>query len=137
MTEPQPPPLQADSPASLPDGTTVPRFRPPEVGGGAFTVDLARAPEAIRELEQAKVELLSIRDEAFALGKVDPPAADQVSVDAARMLGIAASGGPGSLVAALEAGADQIQDLIDSLRDGFRSYEEIDAANRSRLGLRE
>ena len=50
MTEPQPPPLQADSPTVLFDGRVVERYRPPGVGGGDFAVDLANAPQAIREL---------------------------------------------------------------------------------------
>ena len=58
MTEPQPPPLQADSPTVLFDGRVVERYRPPGVGGGDFAVDLANAPQAIRELEEASAELV-------------------------------------------------------------------------------
>ncbi|GAA4885091.1 hypothetical protein [Actinomycetospora straminea] len=133
MTEPQPPPLQADSPATLPDGSVVPRFRPPEVGGGAFTVDLARAPEAIRELEDAARELFRIRQDAEQLGKIDPPAQDQVSLDAARVLGLAANGGNGSLVAALDSGLDQIGALIGSLRTALAAYEAADDEGEASL----
>ena len=133
MTEPQPPPLQADSPASLPDGTTVPRFRPPEVGGGAFTVDLARAPEAIRELEHAAAELSSIRRDAERLGKIAPPAMDQVTLDAAAVLGAAAAGGPGSFVAALDSGIGQIHDMIEALQSALSAYRASDEENEAAL----
>ena len=133
MTEPQPPPLQADSPTALFDGRVVERYRPPGVGGGDFAVDLANAPRAIRELEEAKIELLNIRDEAFALGKVTPPSADQVSADAATMLGIAAVGGNGSFIAALDAGATQIQQYIDSVHAALSRYENTDAQNSDEL----
>ena len=97
MTEPQPPPLQADSPTALFDGRVVERYRPPGVGGGDFAVDLANAPRAIRELEEAARELVDHTTCAVALGRVTPPSRDQVSLDAATMLGISAVGGNGSL----------------------------------------
>ena len=120
MTEPLPPPLQADSPVTLPDGRSVPRFRPPEVGGGSFTVDLDRAPEAIRELEAALQELQAIREDAQALGRISPPTRDLVSADAAQVLGAAAVGGPGSLVEALTLGMDHVQTMILNLRTALQ-----------------
>ena len=56
-------------------------------GGGSFVVDIAQAPKAIRELEDARRELESIKQDAQALGHVNPPARDQVSLDAAQVLG--------------------------------------------------
>lgn len=116
MTEPLPPPLQADSPITLPDGRTVPRYRPPEVGGGMFTVNLDQAPQAIRELEEALHELQAIREDAQALGRISPPTRDQVSADAAQVLGLAATGGPGSMVEALTLGMQHVQNMITNLK---------------------
>lgn len=101
--------------------------QPLPVGGGAFTVDITRAPEAIRELEQARNELESIRDEAQQLGQVDPPAMDQVSIDAATLLGRTASEGPGSLVVALSQGIDEISNMITQLTTAFDVYRQQEA----------
>ena len=133
MTEPLPPPLQADSPVTLPDGTSVPRYRPPEVGGGSFTINLERAPEAIRELRRAEAELRSIKEEALSLGRVQPPTRDLVSQDAATVLGAAAVGGPGSLVQALDQGLQHLGAMIEAVETALRDYEASD--DRARAGL--
>lgn len=134
MTEPQPPPLQADSPVALPDGRVVERYRPPGVGGGDFAVDLADAPRAIRELEEAARELVDIRRDAEALGRVTPPSRDQVSLDAATMLGISAVGGNGSLLQALDKGIQQINDMIAGLQDAMTRYGTVDQEAEAGLG---
>jgi hypothetical protein len=41
-------------------------------GGGSFAVDIAQAPKAIRELEQAREELQEIKRDATYLGQVNP-----------------------------------------------------------------
>ena len=133
MTEPQPPPLQADSPTALFDGRVVERYRPPGVGGGDFAVDLANAPQAIRELEEAARELFDIRrTRPSALGKVTPPSRDQVSLDAATMLGISAVGGNGSFLQALDQGIQQINDMIAGLRGAAGRYRGADDAEHAR-----
>lgn len=104
----QPPPLQA-------------------VGTGAYTVDLERAPAAIRELEEALEKLALIRDEAVRLGQVTPPGADSVSRDAASLLGAAAIRGPGSLLAALQAGVEQLQTLISRVQDDLERYGRVES----------
>ena len=127
----QPRPPQADDPTRLSNGMVVPRMTPGPVEAGSFSVDLARAPEAIRELEQAHVQLKSLRDEALRLGKIASPAQDEVSRDVASRLGVTATGGDGSLLAALDAGLDRISDLIDALRGdlaGYRTDERTVAA---------
>jgi hypothetical protein len=133
VTEPQPPPLQADSPTQLPDGGLRPRYRPPGVGGGEFAVDLARAPQAIRELREAEAELRSIKDEAVSLGRVLPPSNDQVSLDAAQVLGVAAVGGNGSFLQALDLGVQQIGAMIEGLEASLRRYGVADEQSRAEL----
>jgi hypothetical protein len=133
MTEPQPPPLQADSPIALPDGRIVERYRPPGVGGGDFAVDLANAPQAIRNLREAEAELRSIKDEAVSLGRVPPPSNDQVSLDAAHVLGVAAVGGNGSFIQALDLGLQQIGAMIESLEAALRQYRGADDRTRADL----
>lgn len=106
---------------------------PAPVGGGAFDVDIARAPQAIRELQQARVELQRIRQDALSLAEVRPPAADQVSLDAAQKLSETANGGPQSFMAALEAGIEEITRMMEALRSGFAAYEAAD--ENSSLGF--
>jgi hypothetical protein len=117
----------------LPDGRVVERYRPPGVGGGDFAVDLANAPRAIRELEEAARELFDIRREAERLGKVTPPSRDQVSLDAATLLGVSAVGGNGSFLQALDQGIQQVNDMIAGLRSALAGYDGADAQSAAML----
>lgn len=109
--------------------------QPVPVGGGSFEVDISRAPDAIRELEGALEELRSIRQDATQLGQVVPPTNDLVTRDAAHVLGLKATSGPGSLLQALEAGIAELERMILALRAGFAAYEEADAAANSGLSI--
>lgn len=128
MSSPIPPvgPPRASDPAVLPGGRIMPRYIPPPVGSDQFRIDLERAPRAIRELEDARDQLRHLKTEAIALGKVTPPTQDQVSLDAARLLEATAVGGDGSLVAALDSGIRQIEELVTSLRRDVASYRTVD-----------
>lgn len=97
--------------------------------GGSFRLDLDHAPEAIKELEAAREELVSIKEQALALGKVDPGSADSVSIDAAAMLSAVAVSGPTSLTAALDAGIHQIDELIISMSADLRDYQQNEAGS--------
>lgn len=107
--------------------------QPGPASGGSFAVDIARAPEAIRELEEARRELESIRQDAQVLGHVNPPARDQVSLDAAQVLGQTAVGGPNALIPALNQGIQEISKMIDALRSGFDEYRRRDDDAASQL----
>ena len=107
--------------------------QPVPVGGGSFEVDITRAPDAIRELEQAKAELESIKRDAFYLGQVSPPTQDLVTRDAVRVLGDRATVGPSSFVGSLTQGIEEITRMIEALRAGFAAYERSD--NEARSGL--
>lgn len=134
MTDPQPaPPLQADSPVTLFDGRVVPRYRPPEVGGGTFEVDLTQAPAAIRQLEEAVRELGDIRREAERLGRITPPTQDKVSRDAADYLQSTAVGGHGSFAQALDSGIYQINNMIAALQSALTRYGKTDEENKADL----
>jgi len=103
--------------------------------GGSFDVDIAQAPKAIRELEQARDELKDIKRDAIALGQVNPPARDQVSLDAAQKLSEVGVGSAGSLMQALDGGIAEIERLVGALRTGFAAYERDDSAAGSDLRL--
>jgi hypothetical protein len=103
-----------------------PSAPPPQVGGGVFEVDIAQAPTAIRQLQQALEELKSIRRDAVALGQIHPPTRDQVSLDAASALARAAIGGPSSFVQALDHGITELDGMVRSLEAGFEAYRRQD-----------
>jgi hypothetical protein len=107
------------------------------VGGGMFEVNIAEAPRAIRELELAAEELRAIQRDAISLAQVNPPALDEVSLDAAAELGRRANGGPQSLSEALTQGIAEVERVIEALRAGFAAYrsgdEEGSAAYSSQL----
>ncbi len=97
--------------------------------GGSFTVDLERAPQTLRDLTAARDELLSLTQDARALGHVDPGSSDQVSRDAATLLGVVAVGGQGSLVEALEAGISRLSQLIDAVNSELQAYRASESNN--------
>ena len=99
--------------------------------GGSFTVDLERAPQTLRDLTAARDELFDLMKLARALGRVDPGVGDEVSRDAATLLGVVADGGSGSLLPALEAGATRLDQLIGAIEAELRRYRSSDAATRA------
>lgn len=100
--------------------------QPEPVGGGSFDVDITRAPQAIRQLEDALAELKRIKRDAVVLGQIRPPTADAVSRDAAQKLREIAVGGQGSFLQALDQGIAELQRMIDTLRSGLAAYERAD-----------
>ena len=135
MSAPVPPGagVQASDPARLTDGQVIPRQVVDMPTGGSFTVDLERAPQTLRELTAARDEVTVLTKDARALGRVDPGSADEVSRDAATLLGAVADGGQGSLVLALEAGVARLTQLIDAIKLELQSYQSTEAANRGSL----
>lgn len=127
-------PAEAADPTVLTDGQVVPRqVVPAPTGGGAFSVDLDRAPEVLRDLENARQELEDLKAEARFLGKIDPMSDDEVSRDAATVLGAVAVGGPGSLVEALDAGVARLDGLIGAIRSELDAYRAADRTTVARL----
>ncbi|MCD2193575.1 hypothetical protein LQ327_09285 [Actinomycetospora endophytica] len=123
-------PVGAADPAVLTDGQVVPRqVVPAPTGGGAFSVDLDRAPEVLQDLENARQELIVLRRDALRLGQVDPSSNDQVSRDAAAVLGAVAVGGPGSLVEALDGGIERLAHLIGAISAELGSYSATEQGN--------
>ncbi len=117
-------PIEAADPAVLTDGRVIPRqVVPAPAAGGAFSVDLDRAPQVLRDLPNARNELEDLKVEARFLGKVDPSSNDDVSRDAATVLGAVAVGGPGSLIEALDAGVNRLDALIGAIRSELEAYQ--------------
>jgi hypothetical protein len=129
-------PVEAADPAVLTDGQVIPRqVVPAPKGGGSFSVDVDRAPAVLRDLENARRELADLKQDALRLGRVDPSSGDEVSKDAAAVLGAVAVGGPGSLLEALDAGTQQLDELINAIRGELDAYRRSDEVNRDRLAV--
>jgi hypothetical protein len=127
-------PVEAADPAVLTDGQVVPRqVVPAPAGGGAFSVDVERAPQVLNDLENARRELVVLRKDALRLGQVNPSSNDQVSHDAATLLGAVAVGGTGSLVEALDGGIERLGHLIDAISAELASYSGTEQTNRALL----
>lgn len=98
----------------------------PQPAGGGFRVEVDSASEAIRELEDARDELFEIRHQALELSRVDSPANDSVSLEAALALGNIAVDGKGSFPSALEQGIAQLTTIIEDLKLSLRGYQVSD-----------
>ena len=130
-------PVGASDPTVLTDGQVVPRqIVPAPAAADAFSVDLARAPQVLRDLNDAVGELRDLRRDALQLGKVDPGSRDQVSLDAARAIEAVAVGGPGSFVEAVTAGIERLEALIRAVESELRAYRESETANARSLDAR-
>ena len=127
-------PIEAADPAVLTNGQVIPRqVVPAPASGGAFSIDLERAPAVLRDLQHARQELEDLKAEARFLGKVDPSSNDQVSQDAATVLGAVAVGGPGSLFEALDAGVSRLDALIGAIRSELDAYQANERTNVARI----
>ncbi|MDL5154472.1 hypothetical protein [Actinomycetospora termitidis] len=114
---------QASDPTVLANGQVIPRQSMPVAAeGNSFTVDLDAAPQVLGDLRTARDQLYDLRHEAAFLGKIDPGTQDDVSRDAAAVFGAVAVGGPGSLLAALTAGIDRLNELISTLETEIADY---------------
>ncbi|MGH3766270.1 MAG: hypothetical protein ACRDTX_14160 [Pseudonocardiaceae bacterium] len=104
-----------------------------------FQLDLDQAPKAIAVFREAAQGLRDLQDDASGLVNIRPPGLDAVSINAAKVIGQwAASTAPGSLRAALESGAMQLEQVADALERSLavhRNTDEASATHLSRRGL--
>jgi hypothetical protein len=99
-------------------------------GSGAatgFSIDYERAPQAIADLEEAARFFNERAKTALRLATIPAPGTDGVSVNAVEQIGRWASdSGVNNLEATLRAGAKQLGDLAQKLRDDLKTYLQID-----------
>ena len=127
---------QAGGPTPIVPGVQEPApspAPPPVVGSGQFTVDLERAPQALKALREARTKLEQLQQDSLLLGNVVPPAADSVSRDAALALRAVAVSGPASFHGSLGAGLRQLRSLVQRLEEDLRVYEETEDEAQSVL----
>jgi hypothetical protein len=102
-------------------------------GNGAaagFSINYERVPQSIADLEHAAKYLQSQAKVAQGLANIPAPGLDGVSLNAVAQIGRWASdGGTNNLEANLLAGAKQLRDLAQKLRDDLKTYLHVEELN--------
>lgn len=106
-------------PPGLPQPTTT-------TGGGSYSVDVERAPQAIADLRRAAKALEAEAVRAWDLARITPPGLDVVSANAVRAFAEAAVGEQGSLRLALLGGARRLREDADKLEASLKTYLQVD-----------
>ncbi|MGH3752631.1 MAG: hypothetical protein ACRDRP_08035 [Pseudonocardiaceae bacterium] len=102
-------------------------------GSGAaagFSIDYERVPQAIADLEHAAEFFKNRAKTALHLATIPAPGTDGVSLNAVEQIGRWASdSGVNNLEATLRAGATQLEDLAQKLREDLKIYLQVDELN--------
>lgn len=102
-------------------------------GGGAaagFSIDYERVPQAIADLEAAAEFFKEQAKIALRLATIPAPGSDGVSMNAVQQIGRWASdSGVDNLEATLRAGAIQLENLAQKLREDLQTYLQVDELN--------
>ena len=102
-------------------------------GNGAaagFSINYGRVPQAIADLEHAAKFFKDRARVAQDLAKIPAPGTDGVSLNAVAQIGKWASdSGQNNLAGTLFAGAKQLEDLAQKLREDLRTYLQVDELN--------
>ncbi|MGI8577860.1 MAG: hypothetical protein ACR2KG_08050, partial [Nocardioidaceae bacterium] len=102
-------------------------------GNGAaagFSINYEALPQAIADLEAAAAFVDVRAKTALRLAYIRPPGTDGVSINAARQIGNwAADEGINNLHATLTAGAKQLKDLAQKLREDLKTYLQVEDLN--------
>ncbi|HZE01259.1 MAG TPA: hypothetical protein VE155_05790 [Pseudonocardiaceae bacterium] len=111
-------------------------------GNGAaagFSINYERVPQSIADIEHAAKYLQSQAKVAQGLANIPAPGLDGVSLNAVAQIGKWASdSGANNLEANLLAGAKQLRDLAQKLREDLKTYlhvEELNIPTTPSLGL--
>lgn len=102
-------------------------------GNGAatgFSINYERLPQTIADLEHAAKFFESRAKIAEGLANIPAPGIDGVSLNAVAEIGKWASdAGENNLAAMLRAGASQLKDLGQKLREDLQTYLQVDELN--------
>ncbi|MCA1705804.1 MAG: hypothetical protein LC808_22075, partial [Actinobacteria bacterium] len=102
-------------------------------GSGAaqsFSIDYERVPQAIADLEHAAEFFKDRARVARSLAEIPAPGIDGVSLNAVAQIGRWASDtGVNNLEATLTAGALQLEDLAQKLREDLKAYLQVEELN--------
>ncbi|MGH3940354.1 MAG: hypothetical protein ACRDTG_17310 [Pseudonocardiaceae bacterium] len=114
----------ASAPAPVRDSYEPPGYPQPitTTGGGGFSVDVERAPQAIADLRKAADALRDEAEKSRNLAYMKPPGLDRVSHNAVQVFVDAAVGPDGSLRMALECAARRLDDDANKLEASLKSH---------------
>jgi PE family len=102
-------------------------------GNGAaagFSINYERVPQSIADLEHAAMYLQDQAAVAQGLAGIPAPGLDGVSLNAVAQIGKWASdSGANNLEANLRAGAKQLRDLAQKLREDLKTYLQVEELN--------
>ena len=112
------------------DGTALDTLFGGNGAAAGFSINYERVPQSIADLEHAAEFLRNQADRAVDLARVPAPGADGVSLNAAAQIGKWASDtGTNNLEATLRAGAKQLEDLAQKLREDLKTYLQVEELN--------
>ncbi|MGH3779117.1 MAG: hypothetical protein ACRDRO_00435, partial [Pseudonocardiaceae bacterium] len=95
-----------------------------------FSIDYERVPQSIADLEHAANYLQDQAAVAQGLASVPAPGVDGISLNAVAQIGKWASdSGANNLEANLRAGAKQLRDLAQKLREDLKIYLQVEDLN--------
>lgn len=104
------------------DGTIGQPGAPAGEGGSdvGFQVDRNQIPEVIKDLQQARAQLLRARNQAQQHGQITPPGGDPRSAEAVQKMGPELVN---NYMEANQRDANNIQSMIDNLEAALRQYD--------------
>jgi hypothetical protein len=95
-----------------------------------FLIDYERVPQAIADLEAAAEFFKERAKTALRLATIPAPGSDGVSMNAVQQIGRWASdSGVNNLEVTLRAGAIQLENLAQRLREDLKTYLQVDELN--------
>jgi hypothetical protein len=112
------------------DGTALGALLSGNGAAAGFSLDYERVPQSIADLEHAADYLQYQAAVAQGLANIPAPGLDGVSLNAVAQIGKWASdSGANNLDANLRAGAKQLRDLAQKLREDLQTYLQVEELN--------
>lgn len=112
------------------DGTPLGALLGGHNGAAGFAIDYERVPQSIADLEHAAKFFEDRAKVAQSLAMIPAPGIDGVSLNAVAQIGQWASNdGVNNLEATLLAGAKQLKDLAQKLREDLMTYLQVEELN--------
>ncbi|PZS40641.1 MAG: hypothetical protein DLM62_01810 [Pseudonocardiales bacterium] len=112
------------------DGTALGALLSGNGAAAGFSIDYERVPQSIADLEHAADYLQDQVAVAQGLANIPAPGVDGVSLNAVAQIGKWASdSGANNLEANLRAGAQQLRDLAQKLREDLKTYLQVEELN--------
>lgn len=101
-----------------------------DLSAAGFSIDYERLPQAITDLEHAAKFFKNRADISDDLATIPAPGTDGISLNAVAQIGSwASASGENNLAATLRAGATQLENLAQKLREDLQTYLQVEELN--------